>query len=408
MIGKTILILGGGVGGIAAANRLRQRLPSPHRVIVVEKRAKFVFTPSLLWVMTGQRRSGQIIKDLHNLLFPGIEIVHAEIMEIDVEKQKARTETGYLDYDFLVIALGAELAPEKIPGFDVSALTPYDLEGAAGLLNALERFEGGRVAVLVSSTPYKCPAAPYETALLLEDFLRKRGIRDRCQVNIFTPEKLPMGVAGPAMGKAVVGMLADRNIGFHPELTLAEIDPGGKELKFTNHESVPFDLLAGIPPHRAPLAIRTTPLPDESGWIPVDKYTLQTGKENVFAIGDVTVITLSNGMALPKAGVFAEGQGLIVADRIIEKIRGETPRAKFDGLGFCWIETGGRSAGFASGEFYNEPDPDVGLPRTGKVWHWGKILFERYWLGQGMGRTALRFVLNFGGRVLGVPVSLPR
>lgn len=406
MAGKTILILGGGVGGIATANALRRQLPSEHRVVVVDKQPDYVFTPSLLWVMVGWRRPEQITKSLHRLVQPGVEVVVAEGQEIDLEGQRVKTSVGDLAYDYLVIATGASLAADVIPGFSEAAHTPYDLAGASEIWPALQRFDGGRVAVLVTAMPYKCPAAPYETALLLDDYLRQQSIRDRCEVEVFTPEVLPMGVAGPPMGQAVVGMLETKGIRFNPQLKPTHIDVERKEIIFSNHEPTPFDLLAGVPPHTTPPVVKESPLANEAGWVPVDKRTLQTSYENVYAIGDVTSITLANGMTLPKAGVFADGQALAVARRIADEIRGVGAQAEFDGLGFCWIETGGGSAGFASGEFYAEPDPMVPLPRSGRMWHWGKILFEKYWLGDGITRQASRLGLNLAGKVLSVPVSL--
>ena len=402
---QTILILGGGVGGIAAANALRRRLGTEHRVVVVDKRAEYVFTPSLLWVMVGWRRPEQITKSLHRLVRPGVEVMVAEAQEIDLDSRKVKTGGSDLSYDYLVVAVGAELAPDAVPGFSKTAITPYDLEGATRLWSALQRFEGGRVAVAVSAMPYKCPAAPYETALLLDDYLRKRGIREKCEVEVFTLETLPMGVAGPAMGRAVVDMLEAKGIRFNPELDLTEIDTTRKELVFSNREPAPFDLLAGVPPHRPPRVVRESPLANEAGWVPVDKGALQTSYDSVYAIGDVTAVTLANGKALPKAGVFADGQAQVVARRISEEVRGVETEAEFDGLGFCWIETGGGSAGFASGEFYAEPDPVVPLPRSGRVWHWGKILFEKYWLGEGLTRQVSGLGLKLAGRALDVPVA---
>lgn len=406
MAEKTILILGGGVGGIATANALRERLGPEHRVVVVDKRAEYVFTPSLLWVMVGWRQPKQITKGLHRLVRPGVEVAVAEGLEIDLEGQQVKTSTGDMAYDYLVIATGASLAAELMPGFSEAAYTPYDLDGATKLWSALQRFDGGRVAVLVTAMPYKCPAAPYETALLLDDYLRQKGIRDRCEVEVFTPEVLPMGVAGPAMGRAVVAMLETKGIRFNPQLRPSHIDVERKELIFSNREPTPFDLLAGVPPHTPPRVVKESPLSNEAGWVPVDKRTLQTSYENVYAIGDVTSITLANGMSLPKAGVFADGQALTVARRIADEIRGVGAQAEFDGVGFCWIETGGGLAGFASGEFYAEPNPVVPLPRSGRTWHWGKVLFEKYWLGEGVTRQVSRLGLSLAGRVLSVPVSL--
>ena len=406
MRGKTILILGGGVGGIVTANALRESLASEHRIVVVDKRAEYIFTPSLLWVMTGWRQPDQITKDLRHMLQFGIEVVQAEVQEIDPERAIVRANGDDLTYDYLVVTLGADLAPEVMPGYVETAYNFFDLEGTTKLWSALQRFEGGRVAVLVSAMPFKCPAAPYEAAMLIEDVLRRRGIRDRCQVQVFTPEPQPMLVAGPDMGVSVVGMLATKNIGFHPNLSLDHIDPVRQTLVFKNGRQESFDLLAAVPPHRPPTVVKESSLANETGWVTVDKHTLQTHFENVYAIGDVTAIILNNGLPLPKAGTFAHAEAEAVAARIIAEIGGSVPQAEFDGVGYCWIEAGSGSAGFASGQFYAEPNPVVGQPRSGRLWHWGKVMFESYWMNEGFRRNLARSGLNLGSKVFGIPASL--
>jgi len=406
MRGKTILILGGGVGGIVTANALRESLASEHRIVVVDKRAEYIFTPSLLWVMTGWRQPDQITKDLRHMLQFGIEVVQAEVQEIDPERAIVRANGDDLAYDYLVVTLGADLAPEVMPGYVETAYNFFDLEGTTKLWSALQRFEGGRVAVLVSAMPFKCPAAPYEAAMLIEDVLRRRGIRDRCQVRVFTPEPQPMLVAGADMGVSVVGMLATKNIGFHPNLSLDHIDPVRQTLVFKNGRQESFDLLAAVPPHRPPTVVKESSLANEAGWVTVDKHTLQTHFENVYAIGDVTAIILNNGLPLPKAGTFAHAEAEAVAARIIAEIGGSVPQAEFDGVGYCWIEAGSGSAGFASGQFYAEPNPVVGQPRSGRLWHWGKVMFESYWMNEGFRRNLARSGLNLGSKVFGIPASL--
>ena len=403
---KTILILGGGVGGIVTAKRLRHLLDRRHRLVVVERHTEHVFAPSLLWLMTGRRRADDITRPLRGLLDPGVELIQAEVVAIVPDEKIVRTSSGDLPYDYLVVALGAELAPDVLPGFSAAAQSFFDLEGARALWSDVQGFDGGRVAVLVSSMPYKCPAAPYEAALLLEDALRRRGVRDRCRIDVYTPEPLPMPVAGAAMGQAVVRMLAAKGIDFHPNLQVTAVDAASRELVFKDAPRAGFELLAGVAPHRAPQVIRESPLASESGWITVDKHTLQTEHADVYAIGDVTAIRLFNGKMLPKAGVFAHGEALVVADRITAAIEDREPHAEFEGLGYCWIEAGGGSAGFANGDFYAEPDPDVGLPKSGRMWHLGKVLFERYWLSQGPERSVARLGLRLGALVSGIPAEV--
>ena len=380
MPGNTVVVLGGGTGGIVAAHRLRRQLAADDRVVVVERDPVYRFAPSFLWVLTGERRPEQISVDLGQLRRRGIELVEAEARAIDTDARRVETSNGPIAYDRLVVALGAELAPELLPGFADAALDVYTLDGAVRTGRALEGFEGGRVVVLVSRLPYKCPAAPYETALLTEALLRKRGIRDRASVNVYTPEPFPMPTAGPEMGAAVRGILEARGIGFHPEQAVERIEPAARELVLGDGERIPFDLLLGVPPHRAPAPVRESALAGESGFVPVDRATLETSVEGVFAIGDVASIPLAGGRFLPKAGVFAHGQAEVVAKRIAAELRGRTPSADFDGNGACFLEMGDGVAAYASGDCYAEPAPQVRLRRPGRQWHLGKVAFERYWL----------------------------
>ena len=265
------------------------------------------------------------------LVRPGVEIKATEVQEIEPDTRTVKTSNGDLAYDYLVLSPGSDLAPEAVAGFSEAAHTPYNLEGSIGLWDALQRFQGGRVTVLVCSMPYKCPAAPYEAAMLLDDYLRRKGLRGRCEVEVFTPEALPMGVAGPEMGRAVVSMMEAKNISFNPEVKLTHIDPERKELVFSNHEPAPFDLLAGVPPHTPSAVVKELPVANDAGWIPVDRRTLKTSHDNVYAIGDVAAVSLANGKPLPKAGVFAEGEGRTVARRIADEIE----RRGTSALGFA-------------------------------------------------------------------------
>ncbi len=405
MARNTVVVLGGGVGGLVAATELGRRLGDRHRVVLVEKSVDFVFTPSLLWLMVGQRRPGQITKELSRLVRPGVELMQAEVQEIDAAGGKEATSTGMLEYDALVVSLGATLAPEAMQGYPETAHNFFDPEGASSLARALQGFRGGRLVVAVSSLPYKCPAAPYEAAFLLEDALRQRGLREKTRVELFTPEPQPMPVAGPVLGQAVTELMAQRGIAFHPNRPLASIDSERRELVFQDGAREEFDLLAGVPPHRPPQVVKGSALANEAGWVPVDKQTMRTRFENIYALGDVTAITLANGKPLPKAGVFAHAEALAVARSLGAQLDGGR-REEFDGAGFCWVELGRGQAGFAAGDFYAEPNPAVDLKSPGRLVHWGKVLFENYWLGEGMARSLSTFGLRLGGRWLGMKVDL--
>ncbi len=413
MNSKTIVVLGGGVGGLVATNELRQRLSRNHRIFLVERITRHAFAPSFLWLMTGDRGPAEITRDLRTLLRPGIELVQAEIRRIDVAGQRVETSTQALTYDYLVIALGAELAPDVIPGLANASHTFYTFDGSVRLRDSLNSFTGGRIAVVVCAVPYKCPGAPHEGVMLLADSLRKRGLRDKVEPHLYTPEPQPMPVAGPQLGEAVRQMLETKGVSFHPLHKLTAVNPETRELFFESREPVKYDLLVAIPPHRAPPLVREAGLANETGWVPVDRLTLATRYENVFAVGDVTAIPIPGRwkpdvpLMLPKAGVFAHAQAEVVARRIAQEISGSVPKDVFCGDGYCVLEAGEDLAGFAFGNFFAEPSPQVQLRKIGRAWHLGKVLFEKWWLAPiGLKRELIRLAIKLGGKAYGIPVVL--
>jgi sulfide:quinone oxidoreductase len=380
MADRTVVILGGGTGGLVAARRLRRLLDPGDRVVLIDRSPTYRYAPSFLWVMTGARRPEQITRDLRTLRRRGIEVVIADIRAIDTANRSVETSSGAIDYDRLVISLGADLAPEALPGFADSAHNLYTIDGAVGARDALQRFSGGRVVVLVSRLPFKCPAAPYEAALLAEAVLRKRGLRDRSSVDVVTPEGLPMPTAGPVIGEALAAVLRDRDIGFHPGSTVERVDAAEKSLVLADGGRVAYDVLIGVPPHAAPEVARTAGLAAESGFIPVDRATLATSAAGLFAIGDVTVIPIAGGKMLPKAGVFAHAEAEVVSRRIAAELRGADSHVHFDGHGACFVEMGDGVAAYASGDFYAEGAAGVQMRKPGRRWHTLKVGFEQYWL----------------------------
>jgi sulfide:quinone oxidoreductase len=374
------LILGGGAGGLVAARELQRRVPAGHRVVLVDRSAEHTYQPSLLWQMVGQRRQEQFQRPLNRLERKGIDFHQAEVEEIDLDNRVVRTASGDLAYDSLVVSLGAQLAPETVPGFAQMAYNLYTLQGCARIHTALEDLNEGTIGILITAMPFKCPAAPYEAAFLAESFVRRKGIRRKVEIHLFTPEHTPMPVAPSALGDSIADMLAGRGILYHPLFTFKELRPKTSEVVASDGRSQKIDLLIGVPPHRAPDVVRSSALLGVSGFIHADARTLQTDREDVFPIGDVATVRLPNGKALPKAGVFAHAEAKVVAQRIADKLDGRPPRPTFAGKGYCWIELGDGRAGFAGGDFYADPEPKLKMRRPGRTLHWGKVAFEKWWL----------------------------
>jgi len=374
------VVLGGGTGGLVAARELQRRVPAGHRVVVVDRSADHVFQPSLLWQMVGQRRRDQFRRPLSLLEQKGIEFRRAEVEKLELDNGVVHTSSGDLAYDTLVVSLGAQLAPETVPGFEEMAFNLYTAEGCEQIHTALDDFREGVIGILITAMPFKCPAAPYEAAFLAESFVRRKGIRRNVEIHLFTPEHTPMPVAPAAIGDSIADLLAARGIHYHPLFTFKELLPETREVVAADGRSQKVDLLIGVPPHRAPEVVRSSELLGVSGFVHADARTLQTDHKDVFAIGDVATVRLPNDKALPKAGVFAHAEAKVVAARVADRIAGKTPSATFDGKGYCWVELGDGRAAFAGGEFYSEPEPRLKMRRPGRPLHWGKVAFEKWWL----------------------------
>jgi sulfide:quinone oxidoreductase len=404
MHGRTIVIVGAGSGGIVLANRLREQLAPAHRIIVIERSERHAFAPSFLWLMVGKRRRDAITRPVRRLLRPGVELVIGEASEIDAKRRLVRAGSEVIAYDSLVLASGAEMS------FDLSgAETFFTLDGAERLHTVLREFQGGNVAVVVTSTPYKCPGAPAEGAMLIGDFLRQKGVAAR--VDLYTPEPQPMPVAGPQLGEAVRGMLAERGVGYHPGHAVRSSEAG--VLAFEGREPIRADLVIAIPRHLPPAIVRTAGVAGESGWAVADSRSLVTHDPAIFAIGDCASIPLpgrwsaNTPLLLPKAGVFAHAQALALAGRIVASINGDAGPPQFRGDGFCMLEAGESLAGFAYGDFYATPSPEIHMRNVGRAWHVAKVLFEKWWLSEpGLRKAALGAAMHAAGKAYGIPVSL--
>jgi sulfide:quinone oxidoreductase len=379
MNSNKVLILGGGSGGLATAGRLKELLGDKVSVTVIDKQTSFVLGFSLLRVMTGEKTEQEVTVPKEKVSQKGIKFIHAEVNGIDVNNGIVRTGQGEFAYDYLIVALGAELAPEKVSGFE-SAFHMYTIEDAKKLRDALSSFRGGLIRLVVSSTPFKCPPAPYEAAMLIDDYLRSKGLRDKSDIQIFTPEPQPMPIAGPEVGDTVISMLNEKRIGFHNNAKVSSIDGSSKQIVFENGTREKYDLLIAIPPHTTPKVVRESDLADAaSGWIPVDPKNMQTRHDRVYAIGDVAAVKLpSSGMMLPKAATFAFGQAEIVASNIASLALGTETRS-WDGFGECFIETGSGNAGYGSGSFFASPKPVINLQIPSKELRERKDAWGNYW-----------------------------
>jgi len=312
---KQIVILGGGSGGIVAATKLGRELGGRHDVVLIDRRADHIFMPAFLFMMVGQRTPEQITRKLKRLENRGVKVLQGEVLSIDSPRQRVTLDSGTIPYDYLIVSLGLQTMPELIPGFAEGAHHAWELDAALSFRSALESFTGGRVVVGVPLGPYRCPPAPYEAQWMLDTYFKRRGIRERVQIEYFTRDPEPSGDAHDP----VVWMDAQskkRNIKQHYEFVVKSIDPHKKKVTGLYGYELSYDLLFMIPPHRPAKALLDSQLADSETGVRVDYDTLATKWHNVYAIGDCA------DMPASKAGVVAHQEADVVAHNLAAEITG--------------------------------------------------------------------------------------
>ena len=300
-----VLVLGAGFGGLELSARLSDLFANDVEVTLIDRAEGFIFGFSKLDVMFGRSHPEAVLHPYRDLEKPGLRFVQATIHSIDPEAKRVETDAGTFDADVLVVALGADLDPSATPGLLDAGHEFYTVPGAFALRDVLADFDGGRVIVGVTSTPFKCPPAPSETALLMHDHLTRRGVRDRSDISLVMPLGVPIPPS-PAASEALLAAFAQRGINWHPDRLVRRLDPDRKVAVFWDGTEMPFDLFLGVPADKVPPVVEDAGMTVD-GWVPVDPLTLETGFSDVYAVGDVTSV------GTPKAGVFAEGQASVVA-----------------------------------------------------------------------------------------------
>jgi len=327
-----VLVLGAGFGGLELTTRLSDELGDDADIVLIDKADGFVFGFSKLDVMFGRTTPQAVQHPYRDLVKPGVRFVQTAIRSIDPVRRRAETDAGAFDADVMVVALGADLDPSATPGLAEAGHEFYTVDGAFAARDVLDSFGGGRVVVGVTSTPFKCPPAPSETALMLHDYLVARGLRAASEISLVMPLGAPIPPS-PAASQALLAEFAERGISWHPDRLVRRLDPQRRIVILADGEEMPFDLFLGVPVHRVPAVVAESGMCVD-GWIPVNPLTLETAYPDVYAVGDVTSV------GTPKAGVFSERQASVVAGQLIAR-QGRSGEARpYDGKGICYIEFG--------------------------------------------------------------------
>ncbi len=367
---KKIVVLGGGTGGTVVANILARKISREAEITLVNNSPQHIYQPGFLYLALGEiLDESKIIREEEKLLDRKIRLVIDNAVKIDVQDRMVSLSSGkQLEYDYLVISTGSRIVPEEVQGYEASYHF-YSLEGAKRLHEALERFREGVIAVGIGGIPYKCPPAPAEFCCLLDYYFTKRGIRNKVEIHYLSP--LPRTFPHEAVAEAITEMMEKKGINWHPMFNIESIDPEKKIVNSLEGETLKFDLLVMVPPHRGSEVIEASGLGVDGGWVPVDKHTLQyKDYSEVYAIGDATNLPVS------KSGAAAHFEAKIVADRISSEIMGHEPRATYNGRVLCFCDAGFRKAIYMDFNYERPPKK----PRFSYLWYLGKQMVNKfYW-----------------------------
>jgi sulfide:quinone oxidoreductase len=377
MPGKKIVIIGGGFGGAAAARAARALLGREHEVTLVDRSRRAYLCGSFPLLIVGEREADKVSRSLGSLARRGVRYLEAEVEGVDTASRTVATSAGKLEYDYLALAPGAVYDWEAVPGAN-TAYSFYNIETARRLRRKLASFRKGRVVIAVASVPYKCPPAPFETAMTLDWAFTRRGVRRDVEIHVFTPEPMPIPVAGPEAGKRLLGELEGRGVQVHTNAAIKEVAREGRQAAFSDGSALDAELVITVPVHRPSPLVRDAGLVGPSGWVDVKPDTLEASVPGVYAIGDVNNVPMANGRGIPKAGVFASAEGETVARNIAASINGTEPTA-FPGVGYCFILYGGDRAGAVRGEFLASERPNVSLQPPTAEGYREKERFEEDW-----------------------------
>ncbi|OWP55814.1 MAG: hypothetical protein B2I17_08990 [Thermoplasmatales archaeon B_DKE] len=371
---KTIVVIGGGSGGISTANHLSYKLrdkikANEIRVMLMDPSKYHYYQPGFLEIPFGLMKKEETYKEIDKVLAQGVTLLQEKALKIDLANRSVQTDKGKYTYDYLVIATGARYDYSAIPGFVEGVDHFYTLEGSNTLRKKLNDFKGGTVVVGISSMPYKCTPAPLEAAFLLHDMFKSRNMLDKVKIIYTYP--MPMVFPDKRISDFALGLFKEKGIESVLDFKLKEVDSKSRDLISISGEKIHYDLALIAPPHRGSELIAASGFGDQSDWVPVDKFTLNvTGYKNAFAIGDATNLQVS------KAGSVADAEAVVVSNRIAEEIDGYNPETLYDGSGGALMITGIGKASMISSNYNLSP---VFMPER-YSFYWLKLIYNKvYW-----------------------------
>jgi NADH dehydrogenase FAD-containing subunit len=367
-----ILILGGGFGGVVAAESLAKRLSGEHQITLVARSRQFLFYPALVRLAFGKCEPADVSFDLREAMRDrGVRFIEAEVARLDPRARRAHLAHGEIEgelpYDYLIFALGRRLATERVTGFFEYAHHLLTLDGALEFGEAVRDFREGR-AVIGHCPGARLPVPVYETAFALARVLAERGERDRARITIVSPDPPGLQFGDGDVARALRDALDEHFIEYLPDFPIDRVTPGA--ISTSNGHAINYSLLMLLPPFQGPGATAGDGITDEEGYINVDWSMRVPGVERMYAVGDAV------NFAGPKLGHMAVHQAEVAAANLAAEIEGHAPLARYNHELMAVIDEGGAESIYLHKGLWDDQSFSV---RQGRFWSWAKLIHEKYW-----------------------------
>ena len=367
-----ILVLGGGFGGVVAAERLAEQLDDEHQITLVSRSRQFVFYPALVRLAFGKCDKKDVTFDLRGtMLNRRVNFIEAEVAHIDPLERKVSIAHGQVEgklpYDYLIFALGRRLATEKINGFYEHAHHLLNVDKAIEFGKAVEKFEGGRV-VLGQCPGARLPVPVYESAFALAHMLEARGKRDSARITVVSPETLASELRDAGAAAALEKALARNEIELLPNFSINSLTKNSALSQTA--DAIHYDLLMLVPPFQGSSAASYMGVTDGDGYINVDWTMRVRGQERMYAVGDCV------SFVGPKMGHMAVRQAEVAAANVVAALDGHEPISHYEHeMRFVIDEVGSDSLYLRKDLWLDEP----ATIRQGSFWSWAQRVQKKYW-----------------------------
>lgn len=367
-----ILILGGGFGGLIAAEKLARFEGSNHHVTLISRDSNFVFYPDLVRLAFDKCREADVSFDLRETLVEkGIRFIEGEVARVRPESNEVVLAggeiVGSIHYDYLILALGRRLATERVTGFFEYANHLLTVDAAKKFGEAIRHFSGGR-AIIGQCDGARLPTPVYETAFALSRYLREKEIDSQSFITIVSSEQPSYQLGDARIARALRNALDEHNIEYLPDFVISSISPGA--IISATGQSVNYRLLMLVPPFTAASASLGTNMLDADGYIKVDPFMRVVNHDRTFAVGDCV------SLPGPKLAHMAVHQAEVAAANLILELSGRQSSVTYEHELMMVIDEGGPYSTYVEQDL---DSTDQAVVSQGRFWSWAKLIHDRYW-----------------------------